>query len=419
LKRSTLCGTGTCQGAACGPHLQAFVAAKTDAPAKPFTGRPISRQLTMGEAGAHAYLDTWRKSPLHDEHLRLGARMDRFGGWWRPWNYGNHVEEYWAVRQGVSLGDVSTLGKMIVSGPDVVELLERIYPTTVADIKPGRSRYVLILNERGHLIDDGMIVRESETRFVLTFTSGGAAAAEMFMRDWAETWNLNVHILDQTMSLAAINVTGPLAGELLKQVGVEDPPKFLQHRHMDVAGVPCHVMRLSFTGEASFELHHPADRSVELWRELMRAGQHMGIKPHGLQALFGLRLEKGHIIVGMDTELDTTPRRVDMDWAVKMEKGYDFLGREALARTARLHDERLLCGFTMDGAAPTEGMPILVDGAVIGHVTSSFTSPGLGKAVMLGWQKRGVRADTVTIDGRTAQLASIPFYDPEGKRARA
>jgi glycine cleavage system T protein len=419
LKRSTLCGTGTCQGGACGPHLQAFVAAKTGELAKPFTGRPIARQLTMGEAGARAYLDTWRKSPLHDEHLKLGARMDRFGGWWRPWNYGNHVEEYWAVRQGVSLGDVSTLGKMIVSGPDAVELLERIYPTTVADIKPGRSRYVLILNERGHLIDDGMIVRESETRFVLTFTSGGAAAAEMFMRDWAETWNLNVHILDQTMALAAINVTGPLAAELLRDVGVEDPPKFLQHRHIDVAGVPCHVMRLSFTGEASFELHHPTDRSVELWRALMGAGRYMGIKPHGLQALFGLRLEKGHIIVGMDTELDTTPRRVDMEWAVKMEKGYDFLGREALARTARLHDERLLCGFTMDGPAPTEGMPILVDGAVIGHVTSSFTSPGLGKAVMLGWQKRGVRSDTVTIDGRTAHVAKVPFYDPEGKRARA
>ena len=115
----------------------------------------------------------------------------------------------------MSLGDVSTLGKMIVTGPDVVEALERLYPTTMHDIRPGRSRYVLLLNERGHVIDDGMICRERPTtadRFVLTFTSGGASFAEMWIRDWIETWGLDVHVLDRTLSLGAINVTGPLAG---------------------------------------------------------------------------------------------------------------------------------------------------------------------------------------------------------------
>jgi glycine cleavage system aminomethyltransferase T len=418
MKRATLCGTGTCQGAACGPHLQAFVADRSGAPTKPFTGRPMARQLTMGEAAAGAYLDTWRRSPLHGEHLAMGARMDRFGGWWRPWNYGDPVAEYWAVRQGVSIGDVSTLGKFVVSGPDVVEFLERIYPTTIADIRPGRSRYVLVLNERGHLIDDGMVCRETDTRFVLTFTSGGAAGAEMWLRDWAETWGLRVHILDRTQALAAINVTGPLAAELLARLGVEEPPKFLQHQHREVAGVDCHVMRLSFTGEASFELHHSPHQSVELWRALMTAGRDLGVKPHGLQALFGLRLEKGHIIVGQDTELDTTPRRVDMDWAVKMHKPF-FLGQEALARTSAAPDRRRLCGFAMDGPAPTEGMPILVNGNVVGHVTSSWASPLLGHTVMLGWQKSGELADEVMIDGRVARRVPTPFYDPEGHRARA
>ena len=418
LKRSTLTGTGTCQGSVCGPHLQAFVADRLGAEPAPFTARPASRQLTMGEAGAQVHLDAWRRTALHDEHLALGARMDRFGGWWRPWNYGDHEAEYWAVREGVSLGDVSTLGKMVVSGPDVVEALERLYPTHVADIRPGRSRYVLLLNERGHLIDDGMIVRESDTRFVLTFTSGGASAAEIWVRDWLETWNLRVHVLDRTTALAAINVTGPRAGELLARVGVAEAPRFLQHVHAEVAGVPCHVMRLSFTGEASFELHHPVDRAVELWRALMDAGRSMGVKPHGLQALFGLRLEKGHVIVGMDTELDTTPRRVGMEWAVKMDKP-DFLGRAALARTLALPDHRRLVGLTMDGAAPVEGMPVVVDGGVIGHVTSSFTSPGLGRAVMLGWLKREPFPTSVTIDGRTATVTDVPFYDPAGARARA
>jgi sarcosine oxidase subunit alpha len=269
------------------------------------------------------------------------------------------------------------------------------------------------------VLDDGMICREGDTRFLLTFTSGGASTAEMWVRDWVETWGLKVHVLDRTVSHGAINVTGPLAGELLRRAGVsdDDRPKFLQHRHIDVAGIPCHVMRLSFTGEASFELHHQIDRSVELWQALMELGRPLGIKPHGLQALFGLRLEKGHVIVGQDTELDSTPRRINMDWAVKLEKPA-FVGRDALLRTASLPDERRLFGFTMDGPAPLEGSVIRVNGDVVGHVTSSWDSPMYGHAVLMGWQKRLPHADVVEIDGREARVSPVPFYDKEGARAR-
>jgi sarcosine oxidase subunit alpha len=418
LKRASQACLGTCQGGACLPHVRSWIAARTREVPAPFTARPASRQITLGEAAADTYIDAFRRTPLHDEHLALGARMDRFGSWWRPWHYGDAVAEYWAVREGVSLGDVSTLGKLVVSGPDVVEALERLYPCHVADIQPGRSRYALLLNERGHVMDDGMILRESETRFVLSFTSGGAANAEMWIRDWVETWGLRVHILDRTMSLAAINVTGPLAKTLLQRAGLAEPPRFLGHVHADIAGVPAHVMRLSFTGEAAFELHHPVDRSVELWRALMDLGADLGIRPHGLQALFGLRLEKGHVIVGMDTELDTTPRRIGMDWAVRMEKPA-FIGRAALERTAKLDDQRRWMGFTMDGQAPTEGSPILADGEIVGNVTGSWTSPLLGKALILGWQKRTPFRDRVEIDGREAVVTPTPFYDPEGHRARA
>jgi sarcosine oxidase subunit alpha len=307
-----------------------------------------------------------------------------------------------------------------VSGPDVVEGLERIYPCHVADIKAGRSRYALLLNERGHVMDDGMILRDAETRFTLTFTSGGAANAEMWIRDWVDTWGLRVHVMDRTMSLAAINVTGPFAKELLGRVGLTDPPRFLGHVRADIAGIPCHVMRLSFTGEAAFELHHPIDQSVQLWRALMDGGRDLGIRPHGLQALFGLRLEKGHVIVGMDTELDTTPRRLGMDWAVRMEKPA-FIGRASLERTAKLDDDRRWFGYAMDGEAPAEGSPIrdAAGGEIIGNVTGSWTSPLFGRALMLGWQRRRPFADKVRIDGREAVVTPMPFYDPEGLRARA
>ncbi len=255
---------------------------------------------------------------------------------------------------------------------------------------------------------------------MLTFTSGGAANAEMWLRDWIETWGLRVHVMDRTMSLAAINVTGPLAGQLLGRLGLTEPPRYLGHAHVEVAGVPCHAMRLSFTGEAAWELHHPIDGSVALWRALMEAGRDLGILPHGLQALFGLRLEKGHVIVGMDTELDSTPRRIGMDWAARMDKPR-FIGRAALERTAKLDDDRRWVGFSMDGPAPVEGAPIFdADGReVIGNVTGSWQSPLLGKALMLGWQRHRPWPDRVVIDGHEAVVTPTPFYDPEGHRARA
>jgi sarcosine oxidase subunit alpha len=240
----------------------------------------------------------------------------------------------------------------------------------------------------------------------------------MWLRDWIDEWGLRVHVMDRTMSLGAINVTGPRAKELLARAGLLDPPRYLGHVRAAVAGIPCHVMRLSFTGEASFELHHPIDRSVELWRALTELGSDMGIAPHGLQALFGLRLEKGHVIIGMDTELDTTPSRLGMDWAVRMEKPF-FIGRGALHRTAKLEDDRRWYGFSMEGTAPAEGTPISDRGTIIGQVTGSWTSPVLGKALMLGWQRRRPFVDRAEIDGRDAVVTPTPFYDPEGKRARA
>ena len=418
VKRSTLAGTGTCQGMACMPHVRSFLAARGGTLQAPFTARPVTRQLTMGEASAGAHHQAIPRTALDGEHRRLGAQMDRIGGWWRPWNYGNALQEYWAVREAVSVGDVSTLGKMQVSGPDALELLERLYPTRVKSIAPGAMRYVLMLNDRGYIFDDGLICCDGANRYTLTFTSGGASFAEMWVRDWAESWKLDVRILNQTMALGAINVTGPLAKELLARAGLINAPKYMQQANVLVAGVQCRVQRLSFTGELSYELHHPAEHSVTLWRELLELGRDLGIKPHGVQTLLQLRLEKGHIIVGQDSDFDSTARRVDMEWAVKLDKP-DFVGRQAVLRTNKVPLDRQLVGFEMEGAAPTEGSSIHFGAEYAGYITSSFTSPVLGKAVMLGWLRLfgGKLPDAVVIDGRSAQRVSVPFYDKDGGRA--
>ncbi|HEX5672126.1 MAG TPA: glycine cleavage T C-terminal barrel domain-containing protein, partial [Acidimicrobiia bacterium] len=420
LKRATLAGTGTCQGSVCLPHLRAFVRDRGGLVPEPFTARPVARQITMKEASASYHLAPMRRTALHDEHLGLGAHMDRFGGWWRPWRYGDVAPEYRAVRNAVSIGDVGTLGKFVVGGPDATEFLERLYPCPVGDLKPGRSRYALMLDERGYVVEDGLICRDGPDRYLLTFTSAGATFAEMWMRDWAESWGFDVRIMDRTTALGAINLTGPLSKALLQRAGVSEPPSFMRHGMFEVARVPCRIFRLSFTGEMSFELHHTVDRSVELWQGLMSLGKDLGIYPHGLDALFALRLEKGHIIIGMDTEFDSTPRRLDMEWAVRMEKPA-FIGQEALRRTDALPLDKQLVGLETDGTSPIEGAVLWDDDQLTGQVTSSRYSETLSKSVMLGWVKLrdGRMPDVVNCEDRQLRRVPVPFYDPEGARARA
>ena len=417
LKRASLAGTGPCQGAACLPHLRSFLAHHSGAPLPaPFTARPVIRPVTVGQAAAGAHHHPTPRTALDAEHRRLGARMDRMGGWWRPWTYGSGDAEYRAVRHAVSICDVGTLGKFRVSGPDALAFLNHLYPTRVETIGVGRSRYAILLNERGYVIDDGMICRDAETRFTLTFTSGGATQAELWLRDWADTLGYDVRLLNQTWSRGAINVTGPLARTLLGRLGATEPPGFLAHHTGKIAGTTCHIYRLSFTGEVSFELHHDAGSSVALWRALLEAGRDLGIAPHGLETLLRLRLEKGHVIVGQDTDFDSTPRRLGLEWAVRLDKP-DFVGRRAIVRTNAQPLDRRLVGLEMEGPAPAEGALIWSRGAYAGYVTSSTWSPACDAGVMLGWVDEA--AGDLTIDGRPARRRTTPFYDPEGARARA
>ena len=419
IKRSTLAGTGACQGMGCLPYLRSFLKEKTGTLSPRFTARPVVRQLTLEEIAAGAHLPADLRTPLHQEHLAAGARMERFSSWWRPWNYGDVEAEYWAVREGLSVMDVSTLGKFIVSGPDTLAFLERVYPTRVKTIKEGRSRYALLLDERGYVFDDGLISKESDTRYHLTFTSGGASHAEMWLRDWAHAWSMNVRIMNLTLSRAAINVTGPLASDLLQRMGAPIVP-FLAASDTQLAGIPCRIFRLSFTGEVSYELHHSADRSVELWRALLEQGSALNIRPHGLEALQLLRLEKGHLMVHQDTDFDSTPRRLQCDSMICMEKE-QFLGRPALVRTDRTPLDKMLVGLTMEGEPPFEGATLRHQGEYAGFVTSAGYSPALQQSVMLAhlhlFENR--LPERVKIDGREAVRVPLPFYDKPGVRARA
>jgi sarcosine oxidase subunit alpha len=431
LKRYSTATMGACQGALCHPQLRAFVCARSPEirQAQSTTARPPARPVRMEDVAAGIRRPLEYHTPLHDRHLEHGATMEWAGTWKRPGHYGDAAAEYWAVRSGVSIMDVSTLGKYLVSGPDATAFLERLYPCRVADIKLHRSRYALLLNEAGYIFDDGLICALGDGGYFLTFTSSGGDTAEAWMREWAETWGMRVHIINRTASRSAINVAGPRSRELLQLLtpdaidGASIP--YGGFRDITVAGAPCTAIRVGFVGELGYELHHRNRDSEHLWDALLDAGRALDIRPHGLDALRLLRLEKGHLIVGQDTDFDTTPVKAGLEWAIKMDKAA-FVGQTALRRLATIPRERSLLPLTFAGErAPSEGAQLFVGDQHVGYLSSAGYSPVLGQGVALGWVRHAVGAAPHSVEARdtigtfAGIVADGPFYDPRGERLRA
>jgi sarcosine oxidase subunit alpha len=356
----------------------------------------------------------------------MGASTLWAGPWKRIFSYGDMQAEYEAVRHRVGVIDVGTLGKFLLAGPDVVEFLERIYPMRVADLEPGKLRYGLMLEEGGVIIDDGTVCALEGGAFYCTVTTSGAERLESWMLDWREAWGLDVFVVNQTASLAAVNVAGPHARDLLEKL-TDDPIDketfpYLRHRRITVNGVSCLAIRLGFVGELAYELHFPAANAVEMWDAILEAGKEWDIRPFGLDAQRLLRLEKGHIIISQDTDFETTPWKVHMDWAVKMDKP-DFVGKAALARSHRRTPRETLVPWKMEPgmATPAEGSIVTIGGNLAGRVTSSKMSYVLGHPVGLAWvtTEHANAGGTITIGGAPATIGDHAFYDPEGVKLRA
>jgi sarcosine oxidase subunit alpha len=425
LKRYTTATMGPCQGALCSRHLAAFAQAKGAVAGATgrTTARPPVRGPRLEELIGGVHEQAQRRTALHDRHVAHGARMDHSGVWMRPGTYGDVGEEIRAVRERVSVMDVSTLGKFLVGGRDARALLDWTFPLDVASVAAGRARYLLALDEAGYVMDDGLLSALPDGSFFLTSTSGGADRMEAWLRNWIDRLDLHVHLVNQTAQLAAINVAGPHARDLLAMLSDDDLSReaipYPGHGQLTVAGVPCRAIAVGFVGELSFELHHPRGGSRELWDAVLEAGARWDIRPHGLDALDVLRLEKGHVYLAQDTMPDDHPAKLGLDWAVRHDKP-DFVGRRALERMAHLPLARKLVGLRFDGS-PQRGHPLTVDGAIAGRVTSCADSDAVGASIGLGWIRAidGTFPTELRAGDLTATVAPTPFYDAEGARLRA
>jgi len=433
LKRYTTTTMGPCQGAMCGRALSCFAASRDATPAPSpvaprTTARPPARPVTLETlaAGVHEIVD--RRTSLNELHVAAGARLDRSGGWLRPFSYGDWREEYRAVRERVSLMDVGTLGKFAIAGPGAGDLVDRLFPCRIDDLEPGRTRYVLTLDDAGYAMDDGLLSRVGAEEWFLTTTSGGAGRADARLRNLADRLGLDAHVLDRTAQWGAINVAGPLARDLLERLADDSidaaSVPYPGFADLSVAGVPCRAIRTGFVGELAFELHHPRRRGPELWAALADAGRDWDLMPHGLDALELLRLEKGHVYIGQDTMPDDTPAKLGMPWAVDMSKRW-FVGKRALERMGELPMARRHVGLEFSGGpratADLRGEPLLVEGQVVGRITSAERSIVLDRPIGLGWIRAvdgGFPDRLRTGSGATASVVTTPFYDPDGGRMR-
>jgi sarcosine oxidase subunit alpha len=427
---------GPCQGKMCGLTAAALCARATGRDLNAVgttTSRPPAVPVELAVLAAERHHPV-RCTPLHHWHRAAGARWMDAGQWKRPEHYGDPAAEVRAVRSGVGLIDVSTLGKIEVLGPDAATLLERVYLNGWADLAVGRARYGVMCTEEGIVFDDGVGARLGPEHFYLTATTGNAEAAFQWLEMWRATWRLDATVLNRTSACAAVNLAGPRARDVLAGLTSLDLSAaafpYLAVRQGDVAGVPCRLLRIGFVGELGYEIHCASGYGWHLWEALMEAGAGFGLKPFGVEAQRVLRLEKGHLIVGQDTDALSDPLGAGLERMVRFTKP-QFHGREALLRLKEMGPRSRLVGFHLPspggGILPRtlEGCQVVEQGRPVGRVTSDRYSPTLGRWIGLAWvpAARAAVGEPFRIRWNDAdlpaQVAPLPFYDPEGKRLKS
>jgi sarcosine oxidase subunit alpha len=432
-KRYTTTTMGPCQGRMCQLPAVRLMAEETGQSLEQIgttTARPPWHAVPMGALAGRPF-EPAKRSAIHGRHRELGANVLWAGDWRRAYDYGDSQAEALAVHEAAGLIDVSTLGKLIVRGPDAGDFLDRLYPNRFSNLKPERIRYGVIASDAGRIMDDGTICRLDDDTFYVTTTSSGAGAVYEWFSWWLADWRLDVRLTDVTQALSAVNLAGPRAREIMGKLTELDCSAeaftYLDGKRADVAGVPCLILRIGFVGEVGYEIHCPSAHGQHLWDALMEAGAEYGMKPFGLEPQRLLRLQKMHILIGQDTDSESTPFGAAMPWIVKLDKDQDFIGKWALERAAGEDLETALVGIKLsNGHVPTEGAVVLPEGeGPVGQVTSARYSPQLGGVIGMAWVPAALAKDgssvTISDAGKhyQAEVVTAPFYDPDGEVLRS
>jgi sarcosine oxidase subunit alpha len=373
------------------------------------------------------------------------------GNWQRPGFYGAVkqrrqciIDEAKAVRNNVGLIDVSTLGGIELKGPDAAEFINRIFTFGFLKQPVGRTRYAVLTNEQGVVIDDGVSCRIAVDHYYVTATTTGVDAVYRTMTKWNAMWRLDVDISNVTSAYAAVNLAGPNSRKVLAKLTDLDLSAaafpYLAYREGTIKTAaktpatefPARFLRVGFVGELGYEIHVPARFGELLWDALMTAGAEFGIKPFGVETQRLLRLEKGHVIIGQDTDGMSHPGELSLGWAVNRKKPF-YIGCRSVDIVMNAPQKRKLVGFRLDASLmednlkPEEGHLVLNGDQITGHVTSCEYSPTLNAIIGLAYVGLDANIDQTVVDTKFtvrvnngnlvhATVSTLPFYDPNNQR---
>ena len=453
VKRYTTTGMGTDQGKLANMHALGIISETAGVKMGSLgttTFRPPYTPLTFGTIvgrNVGTFFDITRKTPMHDWHLNHKAKFENVGQWKRAWYYPKDNEsmhqavqrESKAARESAGILDASTLGKIDIKGTDASEFLNRVYTNSWSKLGIGKCRYGLMLNEDGMVYDDGVTTRLDENHYVMTTTTGGAANVLSKLEDYLQTeWpELDVWLTSVTDQYATASVCGPNSKKILKKLfpNVEFNDENFPHmsfKNAEMNGINCRIMRISFTGEHSYEINIESKYGKSLWEKCMDVGKEYNITPYGTETMHLLRAEKGFIIVGQDTDGTMTPIDLQMDWIVSKKK-YDFIGKRSLYRSDTMREDRKqLIGLLTENPSEVleEGAQIIQDERkqpieMIGHVTSSYFSPNLNKSIALAVVRNGKKLKgqklLIPMKDKTIKVtvSDFIFFDNKNERLNA
>ena len=412
------------------------------------TFRPPYTPVTFGALAGESRGDIFqplRRTPMHGWHEANGAYMEPVGLWRRPYcfprageTHGQAVErEVNNTRNALGLLDASTLGKIIVKGPDAGRFLDMLYTGVMSSLPVGKCRYGLMCNENGFLSDDGVVARIDAETWLCHTTSGGADRIHGHMEDWlqCEWWDWQVYTANVTEQYAQVAVVGPNARKLLEKLGGMDVSRealpFMAWADGQLAGYPVRVYRISFSGELSYEIAVPASHGAAFWALCHSAGAEFGAMAYGTEGLHVMRAEKGFIMIGDETDGTVIPQDLGLDWAISKKKA-DYLGKRGQERSYLAAPDRpKLMGFeTLDGSVVPDGAYILAAGMnangqrnTQGRVTSTYYSPTLKRGIAMGLVVRGparlgevVEFNTISGGVVPARIVDPVFYDKDGEK---
>jgi sarcosine oxidase subunit alpha len=439
LKRFTAAGTGPGQGGIPGHNLPLFVAqyhADATVSAKPTTVRaPLVPTFIATYAGRNH--DMSKRTPMDEYQKRAGGIMHRIGVWRRARYFSKDFtcrEEVENVRSNVGMLDASTLGKFKLWGPDALKALQRVYVGDMSKIPDGRIKYSAMCNDDGCIVDDGVVVKLADNEYYFTTSTGRAGSTVEWFRYHTRYDGWNFNLVNLTDAMGVINLAGPNARKVLEKITDADVSNaafpFAAYREYTVQNqIPVRSMRLGFVGELSYELHVASSYMQALWELLREAGREFGIRNFGLEAQNVLRMEKGHIIIGAESEIRTTLHDVGLGFLWSRKKpDAKTVGSVALQQTEKQEGRLKLVGFKMENPsrAPQDGS-IIVDNDIKGYVCTARRSLALNESVGLALvdaalAEEGKRLKIYESECKGqllhATVVPTPFYDPEGKRMR-